>query len=82
MTHPEVVGYFHDHGRDADGITLDVYAGLLTAREVVHSTDPLRLEVTPEIAGDELTVTIDGTPSVIDVRPRQRGHGLVPGAVR
>lgn len=69
MTHPDVIGFFDEHGLDADGgITLDVYASFLTAREDVRSTDPPELEVTAAVDGDELAVTIDETLGVTDVR--------------
>lgn len=69
MTHPDVINFFDGHDVDAaGGLTLDVYNTLLTAQEDVSSTDPLRLEVTPEVDGDELAVTIDGELRVLDVR--------------
>lgn len=69
MLHPDVIGFFHE--RDVDtygGLTLDVYNRLLTARELVHETDPLVLEVVVEVAGDELSATIDESLAVIEVR--------------
>lgn len=69
LTHPEVIGFFHDHGFDADGgLTLDVFRELLTAPETVRSTEPLRLEKAIELDGDELTVVVDDSLTVVDVR--------------
>lgn len=68
MVHPEVIGFFHDHGLDAvGGLTLDVYNAMLTAAETVRSVDPLRLEEAVELDGDELTVIVDDELSVVDV---------------
>lgn len=68
LTHPEVIAFFHDHGFDADGgLTLDVYGELLTSRQTVRSTEPLRVEISVEEGGDELTVTFDEELTVLDV---------------
>lgn len=61
MLHPEVIGFFHERGVEATGgLTLDVYNRFLTAEQVVHSTDPLELEVRVTVDGDELLIGVDG----------------------
>lgn len=69
LTHPEVIGFFHDHGFDADGgLTLDMYRELLMSPGTVGSIEPLRLEKSVELDGDELTVIVDDALTVVDVR--------------
>lgn len=68
LTHPEVIGFFHDHGFDAHGgLTLDMFRELLTSPETVRSTEPLRLEKSVELDGDGLTVIVDDALAVVDV---------------
>lgn len=72
MTHPDVIAFFHDHGVDADGgLTLDAYRELLTSSQGVRSTEPLRVEITVELAGDELAITLEEGLAVIDVEVRR-----------
>lgn len=69
MIHPEVIGFFHDHGLDVDGgLTLDAYNAFLNAQESVRAVEPLRLEETIELDADELTVVVDDSLTVVDVR--------------
>lgn len=45
-----------------------MYNALLTGPETVRSTDPLQLEKSVELDGDELTVVVDEELTVLDVR--------------
>lgn len=70
LTHPSVVAFFHDRGRDAvGGLTFDMYTTFLQGSQRVHSVDPPTFEVAVAVAGDDLVVTVDGGLAVTAVQP-------------
>jgi len=63
LVHPGMVAFYHDHDIDARRRPLwppEFYGGV----DVGYSTDPVRIEVTLELDGDELTATLDETLTV------------------
>ncbi|MFW6448095.1 MAG: DUF7351 domain-containing protein [Halobacteriota archaeon] len=57
--HPIVAAFHHEHGIDVRRIPLPDLEWLSLGSATVASTDPLRIEVVAEVAGDALRVTFD-----------------------
>jgi hypothetical protein len=69
LAHPAVVGFYHDHGVDLRRTrpwTLSFAASW--AAVTVESSDPVRLSVRARCDGETLTVTVDETATVRDIR--------------
>lgn len=68
VRHPAVVSLYHDHGVDVrEEPFLDLGFVRSSDSAAVVSTDPTRVGVDVELAGDELELTLDGTADVVDV---------------
>lgn len=70
--HPAVIAFYHDRGVDL-GYTINSFeearqamALLQGADQTIVSTDPLRVRVTVRYAGDELSLLLDKTMTVIE----------------
>lgn len=66
-THPAVIAFYYDHGIEIDLASHEQRAHLLQYRERVVSKDPLRLETTVPIDGDELKIAFDDQMTVVEV---------------
>jgi len=66
LTHPEVVGFYHDRGVDLQAHSLWEFSILGTERGRVHSTDPLRASATFTADGDRLTVVVNEQLRVVE----------------
>jgi hypothetical protein len=67
LAHPAVVSFFYDRGIDVRGPPFWEFTAFDEDHTMVNSRDPLRASVTFEADGDELTVTLDESMSVVDV---------------
>lgn len=67
LTHPAVVSFYHERGVDVGSVPTWELEFCVTDRAVaVESTDPLRLRVTVECAGDTLELVVDERLSVLE----------------
>lgn len=67
--HPAVKAYFYEHGIEFDLATYEHRRYLLTFRETLDSSDPLRIRIAIPLDSDELTVTIDEEGNIVEVCP-------------
>lgn len=64
VTHPTVHAFYHDHGYDPFGHGWLRLEPETFARQRVSAEDPLEVQTTLRIDGDELVVTLDGDGTV------------------
>jgi len=66
LDHPAVAGFYHDHGIDLrDPYAWDLEFAATDHDTRVRSRDPLRLELRPQCANDELVVVLAADGSVV-----------------
>lgn len=67
LTHPAIVSFFYNHGRDITEIPLWEFDFCMEDRPItVVSEEPLRMTVDVELDGDTLQLTVDEQLSVVD----------------
>lgn len=66
-THSAVLAFYYEHGIEFDYASHEQRAHLLEYREEVVSEDPLRIQTTIPVEGDELTITFDEQMTAIAV---------------
>lgn len=69
--HPAVVSFHYERGVDARTAPIWRFAALDTDSARFERRDPVRASVSYEADGDELTVTVDGSLSVVETARRE-----------
>lgn len=67
IDHPAVVSFFYDHGIEHAHASWAAMARGDACREELISTDPLRMRITVPAGGDELSVTVDDSLTVVAI---------------
>lgn len=67
VSHPAVIAFFYDHGIEHVHASWDAMERADNCQEELTSMDPVRMAFTFTADGDELTLTVDETLSVVDI---------------
>lgn len=66
-THPAVLAFYYEHGIEFELASHEQRAHLLEYQQERTAEEPIRIQITIPLDGDELTVTFDEQMAVIDV---------------